>query len=293
MGAAACSCELSSGGRQPVEEIIDASSAVQKMQTEPKNLIIELKERSCTDAFLNLPEASGGESRDRAFTEPWNDSSKSKASVLPTSLFRTAQLTFSFIRKLRQANGPKTCSEEDEAHPDFSGDWLLHHVEGDVEALLKEVGASWVQRKAAAAMGFGVGRQFVHVDQYPDTIHIDTSYRQADGNEPMAWPKPTNNVYNTGGVEQDILDPEGNTIRTVVNWDGQTLAMVSERVGCSGKPLPSTRRYLQEDGSELVFEQTSATSGVAVKRVYRRCGSGVSSGSRSTKSGKSSKSKGK
>jgi hypothetical protein len=148
--------------------------------------------------------------------------------------------------------------------------------------MLKEVGASWVQRKAAAAMGFGVGKQFVHVDQYPDEINISTSYRS--GKEEMAWPKPTCNVYNTDGIEQDITDPEGRTVRTCVTWDGEALSMVSERVGngCC-RPLPSTRRYLQSDGEELVFEHTSPATGSAVKRIYRRYES-VASGGKSVKS---------
>mmetsp|Transcript_72155 Transcript_72155/g.188178 ORF Transcript_72155/g.188178 Transcript_72155/m.188178 type:complete len:101 (+) Transcript_72155:404-706(+) len=51
------------------------------------------------------------------------------------------------------------------------------------------------------------------------------------------------------------------------------------------KPLPSTRRYLQGDGEELVFEQTSPGTGVAVKRIYRRCETEAASGGRSLKSG--------
>jgi hypothetical protein len=155
------------------------------------------------------------------------------------------------------------------ARSDFSGDWLLHRLEGDVEAMLKELDTSWVQRKAAASMGFGVGRQLVHVEHYADEIRVDTSYVSGKGE--MALLRPTFHVYNTDGIEQDITDHEGRTVRTRVTWDGEALAMVSERVGeGSGRPLPSTRRYLQGDGEELVFEQTSLSTGVAVRRIYRR-----------------------
>jgi hypothetical protein len=159
------------------------------------------------------------------------------------------------------------------ARPDFSGDWLLHRLEGDIEAMLKELEVSWVRRKAAASVGFGVGMQFVHVEQYANEIHIDTRYI---GKSQMARPRPTFNVYNTDGVEQNITDLEDRTVSTRVTWDGDALTMDSERVWRGiVRPLPSTRRYLQCDGEELVFEQISLTTGVAVKRIFRRCKSPV------------------
>jgi len=220
-------------------------------------------------------------------------SPRKEASVsLPPSLLRTAHLTLSFIRKLQAGTSKQTITEEasELAHPDFSGDWLLHRLEGDPEALLKEVGASWVQRKAAAAMAFGVGRQHVHVEQCSDSIRVETRYRSADGAE-MAFPKPTNNIYNTDGVEQDTIDPEGRAIRSRVNWGGRELIMVSERVA-DKVSLPSTRRYMQDEGEEpeLVFEQSSASTGVFVKRIYRRYEKPEGDGGKSVKSGKTMKS---
>lgn len=312
MGASACHCELPSGARQAAEEIahqeVDSQAKPTLLQararsssgTSPKQACLEDPSRPITvaeplageastpsrnRAFTEYRREASSQSRDRAFTEPVHHPelkgrTDSTTSGLSTSLLWTAQLTLSFINKLRKAKTPPRASPA--AHPDFSGDWLLHRLEGDVEAMLKEVGASWVQRKAAAAMGFGVGKQFVHVDQYPGEINICTSYRS--GKEEMAWPKPTCNVYNTDGIEQDITDPEGRTIRTCVTWDGEALSMVSERVGNGcGRPLPSTRRYLQGDGEELVFEQTSPATGSAVKRIYRRYES-EASGGRSVKS---------
>jgi len=295
MGASACRCdELPPGARLAAEEIthpevdsqaqptlLQKARARSSSEKSPKRACLEDSWRPSTVA--ELPSLASPQSRDRAFTEPVNQlepkgekqRSGSTVSGLSSSLLWSAQLTLSFIRKLRQAQTPRATA----AHPDFSGDWLLHRLEGDAEAMLKEVGASWVQRKAAAAMSFGVGRQLVHVDQYPDEIHIDTSYRE------MAWPKPTCHVYNTDGTEQDITDPEGRTVRTCVSWDGEALLMVSERVGNGGsRPLPSTRRYLQGGGEELVFEQTSPATGVAVKRIFRRC-EFEASGGRSVKSG--------
>jgi len=177
--------------------------------------------------------------------------------------------------ELEKAQTPSSVTA---ARPDFSGDWLLLRLEGDIEAMLKELEVSWVQRKAAAGMGFGVGMQFVRVEQYANEIRIDTRYMS--GKVQMARPRPTFNVYNTDGIEQCITDLEGCTVRTRVTWDGDALSMDSERV-CrgSGRPLPSMRRYLQCDGEELVFEQKSLTTSVAVKRIFRRCKSPVAEGS--------------
>jgi hypothetical protein len=289
MGASACSCAPSSEeGRHPPEEIAVATVSAQA----------ELEERE--HSFTDLTEARAGDlSRSqRSVTEPCLASKEpchgepgTAASGLPTSLLMTAQLTVSFVRRLRHPAGALSLARaradppRQPARPDLSGDWLLHRLEGDVEALLKEVGASWVKRKAAAAMGFGVGMQFVRVEQHPNTIRIDTSYRGADGREDMAWLKPTKNCYSTDGVEQNVADPEGRFVRTSVAWDGEALMMVSRRVDC-GKPLPSTRRYLQGDGKELVFEQTSPATGVVVKRIFKRCETG-GSGASSASSGKS------
>jgi hypothetical protein len=157
----------------------------------------------------------------------------------------------------------------------LSGDWLLHRLEGDAEAMLKELETPWVQRKAVAGMGFGVGMQLVHVEQHASEIRIDTRY--VSGKVEMARPRPTFHVYNTDGIEQNITNLEGHIVRTRVTWDGEALSMDSERVsrGGSGRLLPSTRRYLQgggdDDGEELVFEQTSQTTGAIVKRIFRRC----------------------
>jgi len=223
-------------------------------------------------------------------------SSGNEAGVrLPPNLLRTAHLTLSFIKKLQAGSSARKTAEESSEclepdHPDFSGDWLLHRIEGDPEALLKEVGASWVQRKAAAAMAFGVGRQHVHVEQHPDSIRVETRYREKGGAE-MAFPKPTNNFYTTGGEAQDTVDPEGRTIRNRVHWDEQKLLMTSERVG-DEVPLPSTRRYMQDEGEEpeLVFEQHSTSTGVFVRRIYRRYEKPEADGAKSVRSAKSRKS---
>jgi len=310
MGASACRCKLPPGARLAAEEIeiahpeVDSQAQPTLLQkararsssetsersfkracledswrsstvAELPSLAVEASPQSRDRAFTECPPSALSQSRDRAFTEPvkhlepkGKERSGSTASGLSTSLLWTAQLTLSFIRKLQKAQIPRATKA---AHPDFSGDWLLHRLEGDAEAMLKEVGASWAKRKAAAAMGFGVGREFIHVDQYPDEIHIDRSYRSMPGTL-AELAKPTCHVYNTDGTEQDITDPEGRTVRTSVIWDGEALSMVSERVENGGfRPLPSTRRYLQGDGEELVIEQTSPATGVAVKRIYRRC----------------------
>jgi len=194
---------------------------------------------------------------------------------LPASAPGAGQPPASLARKLEEAQTPRATTA---ARPDFSGDWLLLRLEGDIEAMLKELGISWAQRKAAASMGFGVGMQFVHVEQYANEIRIGTRY--ISGKVQMARPRPTFNVYSTDGMDQCITDLEGCTVRTRVTWDGDALSMDSERV-CrgSGRPMPSTRRYLQCDGEELVFEQISPTTCVAVKRIFRRCKSPVAEGS--------------
>lgn len=183
----------------------------------------------------------------------------------PTDSPVTAQAPISVARKSETQEAPRAMTA---AHPDFSGDWLLHRLEGDVQAMLMELETSLVQRKALASVGFGVGLQSVHVEQHTNEIRIDSRY--LSGKVEMPRPRSTSNIYRTDGIEQYLTDLDGRTVRTRVTWDGQVLSMDSERVW-SSRPLPSTRRYLQGDGEELVFEQTSLTTGVSVKQIFRRC----------------------
>jgi len=282
MGTTACICALPPEV-QPAEEVtypkLDLQAKPTLLRGDRARPSSESTEDDLDRMSSTLASEASPRSQDRGSAEPSCECDQEGASRsnpaafgLPTIVAGTEQPPTSIARKLEKAHIPRAMTA---ARPDFSGDWVLLRLEGDIEAMLKELETSWVHRKAAAGMGFGVGMQFVHVEQYANEIRIDTRYMS--GKVQLARPKPTFNVYSTDGTEQCITDLEGCNVRTRVTWDGDALSMDSERV-CrgSGRPLPSTRRYLQCDGEDLVFEQMSLTTDVVVKRIFRRCKSPVS-----------------
>ncbi|CAK0821219.1 unnamed protein product [Prorocentrum cordatum] len=256
MGASACSCTLPPEAPHAAE---DAASPKVGPQAQPALLRARSFTESTGESLARTSPGPSSEasprSQDSASTEASCQSEPQGASCpgpaasgLPPSAAEPAQQPTSVARQSEQALA--LCATVMAARSDFSGDWLLHRLEGDVEALLRELETPWVQRKAAARLGYGVGMQCVRVEHHADQIRIHTSY--VSGNVEMARPKPTLNVYNTDGIEQDVTDYEGHPVRTRVTWDGDALSMVSQRVGQgSGGPLPSTRRYLQGGGAGL------------------------------------------
>jgi len=148
-----------------------------------------------------------------------------------------------------------TTSETEVSRPDFGGRWLLARNEGDMEALLKEVGLPWVARKAASAMKYGVGQVKSSIMQSQDVITIETV-------TPM---KTFSKTIAVDGVEHDMVD-DGKSFRTLSRWESNVLVTESRLVK-PAKTFPIARRYL--DGEEMIVEN-KLVDGKLVKQVFVR-----------------------
>jgi len=152
-----------------------------------------------------------------------------------------------------------TCAEEMGGndlvigHPDFAGMWNLEQIEGDMEALMRELELPWLVRKAAARMAYGINKSKVHVIQSDDQIEVENI-------NPI---KSLKRVFCIDGHEHDeVLN--GTRLKTSSHWEGSTL--VSEtRNASTGKKFPKVERYLQED--RMIAEQF-LPSGHTVRQIF-------------------------
>mmetsp|Transcript_39854 Transcript_39854/g.105416 ORF Transcript_39854/g.105416 Transcript_39854/m.105416 type:complete len:334 (+) Transcript_39854:96-1097(+) len=143
--------------------------------------------------------------------------------------------------------------------PDFGGSWLCCRVEGDWDSYLKEAGVSWTLRKTISSMGYGVGRQSQEIAQSQSEISVKNVVSSFPPREALC-------VYRLDGQPEEVLDFEGQLIRSVTFWDEDVL-VTEQRTPDTLQMLPTARRLLL--GGEMCSVRTSA-GGLEVKRFYAR-----------------------
>ena len=108
----------------------------------------------------------------------------------------------------------------------------------------------WIKRKAANAMGWGVGKQRFIITQDEDNITVvDRGMRE------------TSVSFVVGAGEFEFVNPQGNTELVTATWEDDDVLQLDNKA----KGL-LIRRFI-EDG-ELV--QTLAIEGVVATRRYKR-----------------------
>mmetsp|Transcript_69684 Transcript_69684/g.219967 ORF Transcript_69684/g.219967 Transcript_69684/m.219967 type:complete len:147 (-) Transcript_69684:142-582(-) len=144
-----------------------------------------------------------------------------------------------------------------EPRPDFSGKWTVVRIEGDMDAFLKESGVSWMVRKMASGMGYGVGKQKQDIAHSGDQLEIV--------NESPMGKVTITMVIN--GQEQTAVTPDNEKVLATPCWepDGATLRVESRKP--NGGAVPLQRRFMR--GDEMVMELTSP-KGTAVSRIFSR-----------------------
>lgn len=140
--------------------------------------------------------------------------------------------------------------------PNFSGRWLLHHYEGNFEAMLEESSVPWATRKFAKAGNYGVGIMTQQIRH--EGLHMSVEFK--------AGPSGGHQAFVIGDGEQETADEKGDRILMTPSWDGQTLVVESVRAKTRKRDLTSMR-YLQ--GDEMVVE-VYLSNGSSVKRFFRR-----------------------
>jgi hypothetical protein len=139
------------------------------------------------------------------------------------------------------------------SRPDFTGCWTLARVEGSMEYLMKELEISWVLRKAAAALGYGVGKVRMTITQTGNHLEITN-------HNPV---KTFRRTIIADGMQHDEV-VAGKHIRTLSYWEAGVLVADSENLKTL-KKFPKCVRYL--DGQDMIAEYVFP-EGHAVKQYF-------------------------
>ncbi|CAE7655564.1 unnamed protein product [Symbiodinium sp. CCMP2456] len=146
--------------------------------------------------------------------------------------------------------------------PDFSGKWICCRVEGDWDAYLRERGTSWMMRKLAASVGYGVGKHTQTIVQNSDELVVVNLVVSTGA------PKEERCVIKADGDEQEVLDPDGLLFRQKTRWIENVLVSEQFQSGAHVSAVPVIlKRFMQ--GHEMCTERTTA-KGVVVRRFYSR-----------------------
>mmetsp|Transcript_67419 Transcript_67419/g.158082 ORF Transcript_67419/g.158082 Transcript_67419/m.158082 type:complete len:224 (-) Transcript_67419:335-1006(-) len=144
--------------------------------------------------------------------------------------------------------------------PDFSGKWICCRVEGDWDAYLRERGTSWMMRKLAASVGYGVGKHTQTIAQNSDELEVVNLVVSTGA------PKEERCVIKADGEAQEVLDPDGLLIRQKTRWIENVLVSEQFQSGAHASAVPMIlKRFMQ--GHEMCTERTTA-QGVVVRRFY-------------------------
>lgn len=164
---------------------------------------------------------------------------------------------------VEEAAVAESFQEEGVARPNFTGNWKLVKIDGDMDAFMKELGLGWMIRKAASSMSYGIGKSFNIIEHTGDTIKVENQNPGGGAHVQK---------YRIDGTEQDDVLPRENTaIKLVPTWEdvggAPAIAIRVRRVDDPKKGMPMSRRYMF--GATMVVESTSP-SGLVTKRIFEK-----------------------
>mmetsp|Transcript_99986 Transcript_99986/g.282268 ORF Transcript_99986/g.282268 Transcript_99986/m.282268 type:complete len:185 (+) Transcript_99986:345-899(+) len=58
--------------------------------------------------------------------------------------------------------------------PEFSGRWMLAHIEGDMDAVMSDAGVRWAARRLARRFDYGVGVISLSIEQDKESLSIES-----------------------------------------------------------------------------------------------------------------------
>jgi len=138
--------------------------------------------------------------------------------------------------------------------PNFSGRWMLHHIDGDMNTFLTDIGTSWMLRKMAKGLNYGIGRSLQDIKVMGGRVTITSE----------GAVKATTMTLNIGGDEEETIGLDGEPIVVSADWVGSVLRMETRKK--DGTLAPATNRYLE--GKDMVVENRTS-SGLTVKRYFK------------------------
>jgi len=140
-------------------------------------------------------------------------------------------------RSLSAAPSPKRIKGD---HADFTGSWLCHRAEGDLETLLEELGVGYFVRQTAKTFDYGAGRASWTIEQTGDRFTI--------------WVTALSTVkveFVVGDGEQ-TTEGEYQPRRVIPRW-GECYTLCLDCCELDGSGQVKERIYL--DGEELAVER--------------------------------------
>eukprot|EP00928_Gymnodinium_smaydae_P005305 TRINITY_DN11812_c0_g2_i1.p1 TRINITY_DN11812_c0_g2~~TRINITY_DN11812_c0_g2_i1.p1 ORF type:complete len:405 (+),score=87.84 TRINITY_DN11812_c0_g2_i1:71-1216(+) len=142
--------------------------------------------------------------------------------------------------------------------PDFSGHWKLAYTVGDMDAFMADMGAGWVLRKLGKALGYGVGRVSITMEQWGDTFTVG---------KVMADPT-RKNAYMELEVGKGWTDwsDEFGPCRVFTTWEGSNVLHWDVRLVPSGSASQMNMYYVK---GELV-EEYIGPSGVTIQYFFQK-----------------------
>jgi len=158
------------------------------------------------------------------------------------------------------ADGVPSAASAAPARPDFTGTWLLTHVEGDWESFLSEQGIGYMKRQLMRGLGYGVGKLKEQIQQ---TEMSGVSHLKVSAFSPMGQ---IDNEYFVNGTDQDGKNPEGESIIFLPQWEGDRLVCEVKAKSTNIKTV--TQRRSLVDGQVRVSME--GVSGIIVERHFTR-----------------------
>merc|ERR1719428_2463316 len=100
--------------------------------------------------------------------------------------------------------------------PNFSGNWRLKCIDGNMDAFMTEMGVGWFARMVNKSMHNGVEKQTQHIVQVGNAFQITTV---------DLWGRRLSQKFLVDGGEQLSSDAMDNTIIIDPRWDNQMLTV--------------------------------------------------------------------
>merc|ERR1719221_71703 len=146
-------------------------------------------------------------------------------------------------------------SDEDgwSERPIFQGRWLLTGYEGDMDALLLEMGVGWAVRRLAKGFNYGVGTAVQDIAMNGEEMVLITE----SGHKTISM------TATIGGEEAESIGLDGELNYVTMTWEGRSIR--TESRSKDGKLAPPTLRYFEK--SDMVVE-TRPSNGEIVRRFY-------------------------
>lgn len=140
--------------------------------------------------------------------------------------------------------------------PDFSGEWLLSGTE-NMEAFLKDLGMSFMQRTFVRANQYGVGtcRQVIAQENHQCEV---VSY---------GIDETTHVTYRPGAGKLEVVASDGTTVTQEAYWSEDSATLVVEALHGNGAALPRLERSLRGEDMLLVMR---TANGVECSQRFSR-----------------------